>query len=76
MADVNDIITVRVGRIPGKIQEIGLHNGFNNVKGALDAAGITIGGADEVKVNGNPATLEDDLRNSDNVYVVERIRGA
>ena len=64
---------VRVGRLPGRIENIVL-NGGRTVKDALEGAGLRADGH-EIRVNGNPATEENDLSEGDTVLLVRKIRG-
>lgn len=64
---------VRVGRLPGKIENIVL-NGGRKVKDALEGAELSSNGH-EIRVNGVEATLETDLSQGDTVLLVRKIRG-
>jgi hypothetical protein len=66
-------ITVRVGRIPGKIEDVVL-NGERTVETALRAVGINWDDA-EIRVNDTVAELETELKNGDHVLVAEDIQG-
>ncbi|GEM_PF-4275188 len=66
-------IEVRVGKLPGMIQTIGL-NGGRKVKDALAGANLEASGY-EIKVNAAPATLETDLKWDDTVLLVRKIKG-
>ena len=71
MAD--DHIVVRCGKVPGQIKEIAL-NGGRTVADALDACEIDDDG--EIRVNGEPATLETGLRQGDTVLLLHKVKGA
>jgi len=66
-------ITVRVGKLPGRISEIAL-NGGRKVKDALDGAELRADGY-EIKVNASPATPETDLKQGDTVLLVRKVKG-
>jgi len=68
----NGYITVRVGRLPGKITEIAL-NGGRAVADALTAAELDPAGY-EVRVNGSPADAGDELEDGDTVLLVKKIK--
>lgn len=67
-------ITVRVGKLPGKIHNIGL-NGGRTVKDALEGAAIDSYAGYEIKVNGKNAKLETTLTNGAVVILVKKIKG-
>ena len=64
---------VRVGRLPGRIDNIVL-NGGRKVKDAIEGAGLSASGH-EIRVNGTEATVETDLNTGDTVLLVRKIRG-
>jgi len=66
-------ITVRVGKLPGRIETIAL-NGGRTVGDALCGAGLD-GSGHEIKVNAAPAAVETVLHEGDTVLLVRRIRG-
>lgn len=66
-------IIVRVGRIPGKIEDIAL-NGDRNVETALNAAGIDAGDG-EIRVNDRVASLSTAVKKGDHILVGEDIEG-
>lgn len=65
-------ITVRVGKLPGRIHEVAL-NGGRKVKDALEGAGLDPSGF-ETKVGTVAATMETDLKQGDTVLLVKKIR--
>lgn len=72
--DVLETITVRVGRIPGRINEIVL-NGGRTVGTALEGAELNAEGG-EVRLNGRIVTDPNTaVAQGDTVLVVRRIRG-
>lgn len=66
-------ITVRVGKLPGRIETIAL-NGGRKVSDALAGAGLDPNGH-EIKVNAAPATADMDIKQDDTVLLVRKIRG-
>lgn len=66
-------IEVRVGRLPGRIDNIVL-NGARKVKDAIDGANLRIDGH-EIRVNGVEAAVDTDLNQGDTVLLIRRIRG-
>ena len=66
-------ITVRVGKLPGRIQEIAM-NGGRTVADALEAAELAAEGY-EIRVNGSPADAETELDEGDVVLLVKKIKG-
>jgi len=66
-------ITVRVGKLPGRIDQIGL-NGGRKVRDALVGATLDADGY-EIKVNATPANAETDLKEGDIVLLVRKVRG-
>lgn len=70
---MNSHITVRVGRLPGRIGEFTL-NGDRTVATALATAGLDATGY-EIRVQGRPATPETTLIEGDLVLLVKKIKG-
>ena len=66
-------ITVRIGKLPGRIDQIGL-NGGRKVRDALVGATLDADGY-EIKVNATPANAETDLKEGDIVLLVRKVRG-
>lgn len=69
-----DYITVRVGRLPGRIESIGL-NGGRTVADALVGAEIESTEGYEIRVNGSVAAGDTQLREGDTVLLVKKIKG-
>jgi sulfur carrier protein ThiS len=67
-------ISVRVGQLPGRIEEIAL-NGDRNVAAALEAAGLSKDGY-QVKVNGEDATVDQGVEQGDTILLVRKVAGA
>lgn len=72
-SSIMDFITVRVGKLPGRIMDIAL-NGGRTVADALNGADLYSDGF-EIRVNGAPADLEYNLANGDTVLLVKKITG-
>jgi sulfur carrier protein ThiS len=70
---MSDHIEVKVGRLPGRIETIGL-NGDRKVSTALEAAGLDAEGY-EVRVNGNPASMDTELTAGQTVLLTQKIKG-
>ena len=68
-----DYITVKVGRLPGKIEEIAL-NGGRSVADALEAFELDAEGY-EIRVNGSPSDFDTELSDGDTVLLVKKIKG-
>ena len=66
-------ITVRVGRLPGRIAEIAL-NGGRSVADALAAAELDPTGY-EVRVDGSPADASTQLADGQTLLLVKKIKG-
>ncbi len=66
-------ITVRVGKLPGRIGDIAL-NGGRKVRDALSGAELSDSGY-EIKVNACPATLDTNLKQGDTVLLVRKVKG-
>jgi len=67
-------ITVRVGKLPGQIQEYAL-NGERNVRTALQAANMVAQGY-EVRVNNIPVTdFATAVNQGDTILLVKQIKG-
>lgn len=66
-------INIRIGRLPGRIQEIAL-NGDRTVATALATAGLDAAGF-EIRVQGQPATPATTLAEGDLVLLVKKIKG-
>lgn len=66
-------ITVRVGKLPGRITEVAL-NGDRKVSAALSAAELDAAGF-EVRVNGQSATPDTVVENNDTVLLIKKIKG-
>ena len=67
-------IEVKVGRIGGTLQEV-LLNGDRTVADALEAASLSVKSTESVRVNSEPAELDDELEDGDRVTLVKEIRG-
>lgn len=67
-------ITVKVARVPGKMVEVVL-NGHRTVKDAVEGAGFAIKNTETIRVNGNDATEEKELKDGDRVTLIRQIEG-
>ncbi len=67
------MITVRIGRLPGRIEELALESG-SVVADALEVSALDPEGY-EVRVNGAPTDLEAELTDGDTVLLVKKIKG-
>jgi len=70
---MEEFAMVKVGRLPGKIEEVAL-NGGRTVADALEAVELNAEGY-ETRVNGSPAEPETKLCNGDTVLLVKQIKG-
>ena len=68
-----ETITVRVGKLPGVINEIVL-NGDRTVGAALSAAGLDPSGF-EIRVGGAAASPDSRLTHGQTVLLVQRVKG-
>lgn len=71
--DTTAAITVKVGRLPGTLNDVALESGAN-VGQALSHAGLNAEGY-EVRVNGNTATSSTTLSDGDTVLLTRQIKG-
>lgn len=70
---MSSFISVRVGKLPGRISEVAL-NGERTVSAALAGAEITSDGH-EIRVNGASADANTLLSDGDTVLLVKKIKG-
>lgn len=68
-----EYITVKAGKLPGKIEEISL-NGERTVAACIEAAGLNPEGF-EIRVNGSVADMDTELNDGDTVLLVKKIKG-
>ena len=71
---MTDFISVRVGKLPGKISEVAL-NGERTVAAALEAAEIPSSDGFEIRVGGQVASTSTLLADGDTVLLVKKIKG-
>jgi hypothetical protein len=69
-----DYITIKIGKLPGRIVEISL-NGGRTVADAIEAAEIGDVAGYEVRANGAPATMTTVLSNGATVLLLKKIKG-
>lgn len=67
-------IVVKVARTGTRLEEVALDGG-HTVEDALMAAEITPKETEEVRINGEPAELDDELEDGDRVILVKNISG-
>lgn len=70
---MSDYINIRIGKLPGRINEVAL-NGDRTVGAALEAAELDPAGY-ELRVNGSPAHADSSLEDGDTVLLVKKIKG-
>ena len=69
-------IQVKVGQVPGRIQEVAVASG-STIKAILETVGIAPDPSYSITVNGNPAGLEDTVTTSNvSILLTRKIRGA
>jgi sulfur carrier protein ThiS len=71
--NTDDFITVRIGKLPGRIVEVAL-NGDRSVAAALEAAELDQAGY-EVRVNATPADTATILEDGDTLLLVKKVKG-
>ena len=67
------MITVKVARLGGTVQEVALSSGAT-VQDALDAADLAVDGED-IRINSSSASVSDEVTNGDIVTLVPKIKG-
>ena len=67
-------MTIKVGKVPGTIQEVVVEQG-TSVLDILNIAGITDTEGYEVRVAGDTATLETVLEHDTSVLLMKQIKG-
>lgn len=67
-------ITVKVARIPGQIKSIALADGAT-VAQALSEAGLTVGSADVLRLNGLSCSTDAVLNDNDRVILASEAKG-
>ena len=65
---------VRVGKLPGKIQEVDIMPERGTILDVLAAAQLTHDGY-ELRLNGTPAEMEQRVQPGDTVLLVKKIKG-
>jgi len=64
---------IKVGKLPGTIKEVSM-NGENTVADVLSQADLDPAGY-EIRLNGSPASLNDNVHARDTVLLVRKIQG-
>lgn len=67
-------ITVKVARTGGEVKEVAL-NGSKMVEDALVAANVDFSARDRIRVNGETASLDDELKQDDIVTISGKVQG-
>lgn len=67
-------ISVKIGKLPGKIHDIAL-NGGRKVSDAIEGAEIAGCEGFEVRVNGMIGSVDSILKNNDIVLLIKKIKG-
>lgn len=68
------IMFVKVGKMPGTVQEVALENGAK-VKDAIAAAGITLGASDEIRMGGTVVNGDATVREGAVILLTAKIKG-
>jgi sulfur carrier protein ThiS len=66
-------IIVKVGKLPGRIQEVAVEDGAS-VADALEAAELDVTGY-EIRLNGSPVDVDTELEDGDTLLLVKKIKG-
>ncbi len=69
-----EFITVRIGRLPGKIDTIAL-NGGRTVADAISGAGLTVEAGFEIRVGDDTVGTDKALNDGDTVLLVKKVKG-
>lgn len=67
-------ITVKVARLGTAVQEVALSEGAS-VQAALTAAGLELGGSEEIRINESTAGQSDEVEDGDIVTLVPKVKG-
>lgn len=71
----NNMIGIKIGKLPGRIEVLALEDGKRNVVStALELAGLSPEGY-EIRVNGSPSEMDSVLENGDTVLLAKKIEG-
>lgn len=73
-AERTSVIQVKAGCLPGRIHDVVL-NGGRTVEIALEAAEVEYSSEYEIRVNGSPAKLEDEVKDGDMILALRPIQG-
>lgn len=71
---MNDHIEIRIGMVPGRMNDIVL-NGDRTVQAGLTAAGLTVPSGYTIRVNGSDANTGTRLADGDTVLIVKNVKG-
>lgn len=72
---MSDVITLKVIRVPGQVVEVGLDAG-SSVQDALNAADVSVGSGESVKLNGADANMTDVVTDGSRILVAKAAKGA
>lgn len=72
---MSDVITVKVIRVPGAVTEVGLESGAS-VQDALNAADVSVGSGESVKLNGADTELSATVSDGSRILVAKAAKGA
>lgn len=67
--------TMKVGTFPGRLEEYMFEEG-TTVREALEIAGLTLGAEQDIKIDGNVASLDDTVDGASMLLLTKRIKGA
>ncbi len=68
-------ITVKVGKVPGKILTVELPTETATVQAALEAAELSDTKGYQIRVNANPAKLDALLQDGQSVLLIQEVQG-
>jgi len=68
------MITVKVARLGTTVQTVALEDGAI-VQDALDAAGLTIGGSEDIRINESNSSVDGSLESDDIVTLIPKVKG-
>lgn len=69
------MITVKIIKVPGAIQELALEDGAT-LSDALAVANLIVEDGQSITVNGNPVPLTTPLNDSDRIIITKGAKGA
>lgn len=72
---MSEVITVKVIRVPGSVSEVGLESG-STVGQALEAANVSVGSGESVKLGGADTTMDAVVTDGARVLIAKAAKGA